>query len=437
MAKVLKKASKPTKSKPAAARSANAKLAKPKPAKTTPANRKPADRQAKPGDFGPPNWGNVFPEPIPRNTTLPAEVADAIEQVLAGEGKDVKSVAEQAPIDELIAMFTGPALTSGEPCYDEDKIAALSLGEKRQQKKVYWEAESAKNRREAVHVWFTKRLATTPAGRAYLISIAASGDHHARLREFAAHALRDAPPDAALWREIAKHLDPRNWLGALDRYANIVGHTYAVGATGALISDPADALYRFKPLLAPKAVTTKLGELQAKAVLWALGHLLQAGKVDPAPYAGFTPLVVDLIEVEEVEHAAMAALAHLPFEPIVAEIAARGLGPSPTQVSYWKDASVELIARSSDPRYIPWLVGALANNWRHWRCTFEGLANIGDPMGIAIIEAWMVDNAASDRTEVAEPILAALRANGEPTEAQRVEAAGYFASSKKKKKPKK
>jgi hypothetical protein len=68
-----------------------------------------------------------------------------------------------------------------------------------------------------------------------------------------------------------------------------------------------------------------------------------------------------------------------------------------TYWTYWSDANVELIARSSDPSYVSWLATALANSWMHWPRTFRGLANIGDPIGIAIIEAWLADNAAPDR----------------------------------------
>jgi hypothetical protein len=406
----------------------------PKKSSAKPKPKQPKATTPDPSGFGPPSWLNVLPEPIPISPTLDDEVARAVEQRCAGNTEEqVRAIADRAPIDDLIAMFTGPALTSGRPYWDEARVAALSLGEKRAQKKVYWAAESAKNLREGVHVWLVGRLATTPAGRAHLLSIAA-GDHSARLRGFAAQGLRE-PADAALWREIAERLDPCGWIGTIDNTSSTwLGHTYAVGATGALITDPAGALSRFAPLLdANVAASSDRARYQATSILWGFLHLLRDLKRDPTPYAGFTPLVLELIGIPDLKYPAMFALVHLPFTPEVADAAARDLGPSPTEVTYWADANLDLIARSSDPRYVPWLAHALASSWMHWSRTFRGLANIGDPIGIAIIEAWLVDNAASDRTAAAAPVLEALRAKGEPTDAQRAEAAAYFAPKPKKK----
>ena len=107
--------------------------------------------------------------------------------------------------------------------------------------------------------------------------------------------------------------------------------------------------------------------------------------------------------------------------------------------TYYGDSEVRLLSRTSDPTYLPWLAAALGRSWMHWPPVFAGLANMGDPRGIAVIEEWMKENDAPDRKRAAKPAIAKIRAaGGDPTPEQRAEAIAMLgvADTKKKKKKK-
>ncbi|MEO8703801.1 MAG: hypothetical protein ABI867_27370 [Kofleriaceae bacterium] len=380
--------------------------------------------KSKKAAFAPPDWGNVMPPDVDPALTAMAE-SD-----------------EPADPHALIAHLQAgsSALAIGGVFWDDDLVDTLTPAEKRAHKKVYQAAASARRERDGLHRWVVDRLAQSPEGQAHLLWIAATGEHPTSLREHAARALDGE------WAKVAAELDPTAWLGDANKQTC---HVYAVGVTAALVIDPARAFTAFAPLLDKKAaLKTEKSRSAAIAVLWGIkayiGQVIDDDKEeheweperDPKPLAPFTPLVVKLLGDEEISNFALFTLARLPHEESVAAAAAAYLGPSPTEVPYWNEHAIELICRSNDPRYIPWLGAALAKSWMHWGRVFRGLETIGAPEGIAIIEAWMVDNSASDRTGPAAAAIATMAKRGQPTDEQRAAAARLFESKKKPKKKK-
>lgn len=437
--------SKPT-TKKAAARSAASKPAKaPKRAAA-----KAPEAEVAPG-FGPPDWGNVLPPPIDLVSTGDATLDAALRVVIDGETDgDTADVAEQAPDDVLIAMFRGNALAPGQPFHDEELVARLTPAQKGKRNKAYWAAESAKNQRERVFHWFCHRLATTAAGRAHLLEVAAgaleTGEHAAgnqgRVRGMAAIALRDVADDA-LWRAIASRLDPLDFQGTIDHTSSTyLMHAYTVGATAGLIVDPIAAHARWKPLLDPAALGSRRAELQASAVVLGIRDYIGDGGArdrptptrDGAALAHFTPDVIALLDVEPLQHFAMFALERLPADQRVCEVIATRFPPGTTEFGKYE---IQLLARTTNPAHLPILAAALGRSWMHWSPVFRGLASIGDPRGIAVIEAWIADNDASDRRGPANDAIAAIRARaGDPTPEQRAEGVALLEAGDRKKKKK-
>lgn len=405
---------------------AKAKATAAKPAK------KPAPGVKVPAFFVAPDWGNVLPPPVEIAPTGDPSIDDALRAVCSGEYDALASeLAARAPTSALIATYRGPALQPVEIYWNDDVVATLSPGDKRKHKQVYWAAESAKNLRDRLFLWFSTELAKTPEGRTYLVELAGS-DIAPRVREMAAGALRKAKPDRDLLRAIAEALDPLRWAGDVKNATSTwLDHTYALGVMAAIALDPDEAARRFVPLLVASR------ELHARVVTSAVcnGVILaidEAG-VDPASCRAFTPALCGLLAHAELKYRAITALQRLPADPAIAEAAQRSLGASPQKVVYWHREAVELIASSSDPKYLPWLAAALADSWMNWPPVFRGLGNIGDPLGTALIEHWLESNAASDRTEAAAPILASLRERGgEPTAEHRATAAQLLGPAKKK-----
>lgn len=451
-AKTTKRAkTSPAKASPSKKAAAKATPTKPSKASRRATATKPAKAAAtlKPGAFGPPDWRNVSPPPIEVIPTGDAKIDAALAAVFSGEA-DAKAeqLAAKASDEQLIAMFAGNALLPGRPFHDEALVAALTPGEKRARNKAYWAAESQKNGRERVFAWFCRRLATSPAGRARLLDVAA-GDHAGRVRAMAAHALRDSNPDASLWQQIGARLDPANFLGEMTRETSTyLLHTYTVGAMGGLVTDASAAYRRWTPLLeVATAAKSERSRTQASAIV--LGIRDYIGEVladehaeegqghparDPAPCVPFIPYLLALLDNRHFEHFAMFALERLPDDPqVTAKIAAK-MGPH-DKATYFGRTEVALLARSSDPTYLPWLAAALGNSWMHWPPVFEGLARMGDPRGIAIIEAWMADNDASDRRGPAKRAIDAIRSrSGDPTATQRAEGVALLGAGDKKKK---
>jgi hypothetical protein len=431
-----KPAKKPVAKKSATTPAVKSPVAK-KSATNKPTARKPdATKPVAPG-FGPPDWGNVLPPPIELVSSGDEDLDAALREVLAGNNSgEPAALAARASDEVLIAMFQGNALVPGKPFHDDELVEQLTPAQKRLRNKAYWAAESAKNARECVFVWFANRLASTPAGRAHLLEVVA-GDHHGRVRGLVAHALREVADDA-LWRELATRLDPLDFHGKVDHTSSTyLLQTYTVGATAGLIVDPDAAYARWKPLLDPEAVTrSKQAELQAGAVVLGIkGYIGEPPNVrDGAPLARFTPDVSALLAVDELQHFAMFALERLPSDPRACDVIAKRFPPGTT---YYGDHELKLLSHTTDPAHLPVLAAALGNNWRHWRSAFTGLANIGDPRGIAVIETWIAANDASDRTQPAKDAIAAIRAKaGEPTPEQRAEGIALLGAGEKKKKQK-
>jgi len=362
--------------------------------------------------------------------------------VFSGTGDAAaEQAAARASDEQVIAMFRGNALVPGRPFHDEALVAALTPGQKRQRNKVYWASESESNGRVRVFGWFTRRLATSAAGRAHLLDVAA-GDHAGRVRGFAAVALRDSAPDAALWQQIGARLDPARWVGAITiEGSTYLFHTYSVGAVGALMTDASAAYQRWAPLLDPAAAAaSEQARWQASSIVIGIrDYIGEQGEDrrpvrDPSPCLPFVPHLVALLANKNLEHFAMFALERLPHDPRVTAAIATKIG-TPNAVTYFDNTAVQLLAKSPDPTYLPWLVAALRTSWMHWPAVFSGLATMGDPRGIAIIDVWLSANDESYRRSIGMAAIAAIRAkSGDPTPAQRAEAMAMLDTPKKKKK---
>lgn len=407
-----------------AATTAKKKVVAKKPAPDKPAVTVPAS-------FVAPDWGNVLAPPVTAAPTGDAEIDAALAKILEGESSDaVGAIAERAPTSALIATYRGPALQAVFVYWNDDVVATLPPAEKRKQKKVYWAAESAKNARERMFYWFSAQLAKTPEGRAHLVEIAGNANASPRARACAAEALRESKPDAALWRAIAAAVDPVRLVGDFDvETSTWIMHVYRVGTMARLACDPAAAFDDFERFLDPSAIVDLKSEIRVKAIGLGVSAAIKECGVTPDSCARFTPKLAALLSHQQVRYAAMEALKALPPDPSVAELAQQALGPNVREVAYWDQNLVALIGKSADPKWIPWHAMALKANWMTWPGVFEGLHRIGDPVGTAVIEAWLVGTTAPDRVVAAKPLLASLyERHGPLTDAHRATAKELLAT---------